>query len=589
MAKRRKNRIFIILVVAIIIALGLLIWFIFNREPNFTGDRVSFDIVGSRNIQSGGLVEYRILYENLEGTSLKDVEITMIYPDGFTYESSSEKPENGEGNKWKIRKISPGDKEEITISGKLCGNPDDIKNIKALFDYTPSGVASSYQEEAEIGTKVLKTSLAITSSFPKLVSQEDSLSYSIKIKNEEKFNISNLRVKIEHPSNFEFVNASPGPSSDNKVWNFSEIAAGEEKEIKLEHKVIGELEEKKDLTVEAGVFDQNGTYYKQKEEIFNSKISKIDIDLKYSVNKKETVSIDPGKELNFNIHYKNTGTETLPDAGVEVEISKEFLEEKSIKVEGGRYSDGKINWDSSNASALKSIKKGKGGDLKFSAKIKKNIDSESVQDPVFKSKANFTSSNSETRVDIKRDSNEIEIKVNSLVKLESIGRFYDFDNKKIGSGPIPPKVGETTKYRVYLFISNTTNEIFDGKVEISLPKHVSWTGVKEVEVGNLSFINKKLIWDIGKIDRNLVSEDARIEANFEVGITPNKDQVDKLVTLVNKTVFTGKDRHTDKAVKIETKPIKTDLEGDPKIKEEQGKVKGVEEEKSENSDEDSDS
>ena len=85
--KKRKNKIFIIIILVIIIILGLLLWFIFNREPNFTGDRVSFNIAGSRNIQSGGLVEYRVLYENLEGTSLKDVEITMVYPDGFIYES----------------------------------------------------------------------------------------------------------------------------------------------------------------------------------------------------------------------------------------------------------------------------------------------------------------------------------------------------------------------------------------------------------------------------------------------------------------------------------------------------------------------
>ncbi|NQV00234.1 MAG: hypothetical protein HQ538_05835, partial [Parcubacteria group bacterium] len=428
--KKGKNRIFIIIIAVIIIVLGLLIWFIASREPNFTGDRVSFDIAGSRNIQSGGLVEYRILYENLEGTSLKDVEITMIYPDGFIYESSSEKPENDEGNKWKIRKISTDDKEEITISGKLCGNPDEIKSIKALLDYTPSGVASSYQEEAAIDVKVLKTNLVISSNFPKLVSQEDSLSYSIKVKNEEKFDISNLRVKIKHPESFEFVSASPEASNDNSVWDFSEIGAGKEKEIKIEHKALGELENKKALNVEAGVFDQNGNYFKQKEEIFNTKISKIDIDLKYLANDKESITIAQGKDLKFKVQYKNTGTESLPESKVEVEINKEFLDEESIKVEGGKYSDGKVVWDGSGVAALKSIKKGKGGDLKFSAKVKNNIDSGTVENPILKGKVKFTSSNEETGVNIERDSNEIEVKIGSLVKIESIGRFYDFDNKK---------------------------------------------------------------------------------------------------------------------------------------------------------------
>jgi len=586
--KKRKNKIFIIIILVIIIILGLLLWFIFNREPNFTGDRVSFNIAGSRNIQSGGLVEYRVLYENLEGTSLKDVEITMVYPDGFIYESSSEKPENNEGNKWKIRKISPKDKAEIAISGKLCGNPDEIKNIKALLNYTPSGVFGSYQKEATIDVKILKTNFTVSSDFPQLVSQEDSLKYIIKVKNNESFDIDNLRIKIKHPENFEFVKALPEPSSDNNTWDFSEIKASEEIEIEIEHKVIGELENKKALKVEAGIFDQRGNYFKQKEEIFNTKISKIDIDLKYLANEKESIAIAQGKDINFKIQYKNTGTENLPEAKVEAEINKEFLEEASIKVEGGKYSEGKVVWDGLGVASLKNIAKGASGDLKFSAKIKNNIDSGNIENPVLKGRVKFSSLNSKTAVNIERESNEIEVKIGSLVKLESIGRYYDFKNEKIGSGPIPPKVNETTKYRIYLFISNTTSEVINGKVEILLPEHVSWTGVKEVEVGNFSFINKKLVWDVGKIDKNLVSEDARIEANFEVGITPSEDQAGELVTLVNKTIFTGKDIHIDKDLKIETKPIKTDLEGDPKIEEEQGKVRASEEEKLEESDKNTD-
>ncbi len=567
-----KNKLFIILAMIIIIVLSLLVWFLFNRKPNFTGDRVSFDIAGSRNIQSGGLVEYRILYDNQEGTSLKDVEITMIYPDGFMYESSSEKPENNDGNKWKIRKISPGEKKEISITGKLYGNPSDMKNIKAIFDYTPTGIASSYQKEAEIDVKMLKTNLSISSNFPKFVSQEDTLDYSIKVKNEENFDISNLRIKIENPKDFEFVKASPEPTSDNKIWDFTKIAAGEEKEIKIEHKVQGELEDKKDLNVEAGVFDQKGIYYKQKEEIFSTKISKIDVDLKYTVNEQDSIAAAQGQELNYKIQYKNTGTENLPEAKVEATIDKEFLDEESIKIEGGKYLDGKITWDSSGIPSLKNLKKDSSGELKFSAKIKNNIDSGMIENPVLKSKVKFISLNSETGINLERESNEIEIKIGSLVKLESIGRFYDFDNVEIGSGLMPPKVGETTKYRIYLFVSNTTSEIINGKVEVYLPDNVSWTGIKEVGVGNLSFIDKKLVWDIGKIDKNLVSEGSRLEANFEVGITPTEEQVGNLVTLVNKTVFTGKDVYTEQNVQLETKPITTALEGDTGITKEQGKV-----------------
>lgn len=568
--KKSNNRVFAIVIILILVFLGLLIWFIASREPNFTGDRVDFEIVGSRNIQSGGLVEYRVIYENREGTSLKDVEVTLIYPDGFTFESSSEKPDNEENNNWEIRKISPGDKDEIMVSGKLCGNPDDMKNIKAMLNYTPSGVASSFQEEAEIEVKILKTSFSINTDFPELVSKEDSLTYSIKVKNEENFDISNLRIRIKYPKNFELIKSEPEATSDNNVWDFSQIKASEEKEIKIEQKARGELEDEKKLNIEAGVFDQNGNYFKQKEEIFNTKISKVDVDLKYLVNGKENITINQDKDLNFKLQYKNTGTEKLSDIKIEAEINEEFLNEDSIKVESGKYEGGKIIWN------LKEIKKGKKGELKFRAKVKNNIDSNEVSDPVLKSQVKLVNSNSEAGINIKRESKELEIKIGSKVKLEAIGRYYDFDNKKIGSGPIPPKVGDTTIYRVYLFISNTTSELLDGQVEITLPNNVSWTGVKDVNVGNLSFIDKKLIWSIGKIDKNLVSEDKRLEASFEVGITPNDDQVDNYITLVKKATFMGKDLHTEKDIKVETKSITTKLENDSNVKDSQGKVEANE-------------
>lgn len=575
--KKSKNKLFIFLGIVIVVSLAVLIWFIFNHKPNFTGERVSFDIVGSRNIQSGGLVEYRLLYKNEEEVALRNMEISVIYPEGFSFESSSEKPENSEGNRWQIRKISPKSEEEIMISGKLYGNPDEIKKCKALFNYTPGGISSSFQEESEISTKILKTNLIISSNFPKLTSLEDNINYSVKVKNGEDFKLSNLRVKIEYPADFELSSKKPEASSENKIWNFNEVASGQEIEIKIEEKVMGKLEEEKKLNVEAGVFDREGHYYKQKEEIFGTKISKIDANINYTVLGKENISARPNEELDFKINYKNTGTETLPGVKVETEIDKGLFEEKSIAAEGGRYMDGKIVWNSEGIPSFKNLKKEQGGDLKFKAKLKNNIDSEKVQDPIMKSKAKILSNNSETGVKIEKESNEIEIRIGTVISLESIGRFYDFDNKKIGFGPIPPKVGETTKYRVYLFVSNTTSEVFDGKVEIELPTHVSWTGVKDVKTGSLSFINSKLIWNIGKIEKNLVGKDLRLEANFEIGITPSIEQKDSVITLVNKVIFSGKDSHTKETISTETKSINTELKDDPNIKERDGIVVGGEE------------
>lgn len=575
---KKKGKLFIILGLIIIVALALLLWFVFNRNPNFTGERIKFEIAGSRSVQSGGFVEYRINYKNEEEVSLKDAELSLIYPDGFSFQSSSEKADNNEGTKWNLKKLSSSEGDEITITGKLYGNPDDMKDITAFLEYRPANFNTGFKEESKISTKILKSDLVISSNFPEIVSREDNLEYSIKVKNEESFELTNLKIKVEYPAGFEFQSADPTPSSDNKVWNFNKIASGEEVEIKIKEKVVGELEEEKSLNVEAGVFDGSGRYYKQRENIFETKIAKIDAKLDYRVAKKKEIVVSLGDLLEFNLNYKNIGTENLPNTKVEVDLNTEFLQEESIVVDEGRYSDGKVIWDDSSLSDFSEVKKKEEGNLKFVAKVKENIDSESTEEPSIVSKAKILSNNEKTGGKLEKESNEIRVKIGTLVELETIGRYYNFDNKKIGTGPIPPKVGETTTYWVYLFITNTTNEVNDGKVEVSLPEGVSWTGKKKVEVGDLSFLGGKLIWNIGKIAADTGGKNPRLEARFELGLTPNEEQVGESLTLVENSVFTGNDLYTEGNIQKERKKITTGLKDDSNIEEGEGVVVGADNE-----------
>lgn len=564
-SKKRKTIkiIFIVLGVLLVLAVSILIWFIFGKKPTFTGERINFGILGPQNIKSGDLFTYEVSYENNEEVALKDVEINLFYPEEFLYEKSNPKSQNFTENRWYIRSISPKSSGKITISGKLLGNPEDIKKCKATFRYTPSNFNAVFTEEAEVATKIDKINLSISSNFPKIVSKESDLQYEVVVKNEENIDFSNLKIQLDYPQAFEFKSTDPKPQEANNIWNFDKIGHGEEIKIKITEKVFGELEEKKSLNIKVGLKSLSNQEYIQAEKKFETKIAKVEANLTYEVLGQKNVSANPGDLLEFKIHYKNTGTEDLPNASVESEIDMGLFDKESFLIEGGMLSDKKLIWDKSGISSFANLGKGIEGDLIFKAKILEDLPSDATNLKTL-SKAKLIVSDQEKRIFYTSESNEIEIKISTQVSLTLEGRYYDSEGKKVGSGPLPPKVGEATTYRIYLSLSNTTNEVSDGRVEIFLPLGVSWTGVKNVGVGSLTFVGERMVWDVGKIPAGAFKEEKTLEANFEVGITPDDSQVGKTVALISKAKFSGKDTFTGKDLNFEVGSVSTDLTNDPK-------------------------
>lgn len=562
--KRKVIIILIVLGILIFLAILILVWRIY-RKPTFTGERISFSISGPENIKTGDLFTYEVFYENNEEVALRDVEINLFYPEGFSFEQSNPKSQNFTENRWYIRSISPKSSGKIVISGKLYGVPGDIKKCKAHFRYTPLNFNASFTEEAEVITKIDKINLSLSSNFPKLVSKESDLQYEVTIKNEENYDLLNVEINIDYPLAFEFKSADPNPKNANNVWIFDRIESGKEVKIKIAEKVFGELEEKKFLNIKVGIRNHSGEVFMQAEKKFETKIAKIEANISYEVLGQKNISVNPGDLLEFKIHYKNTGTEDLPNVRVESEIDTRFFEKENFVIEGGTLSDSKIIWDKSGVSNFASLKNGAEGDLIFKAKILQDLSSLKMTNLKIVSKAKIFASDQEKGISFFSESNEIEIKIITKVSMTLFGRYFDDQGSQIGSGPLPPKVGNTTTYRIYLMLSNTTNEVENAKVEIYLPLGVSWTGQKSVNLGNLVFIGEKMIWDIGKIQAESGSKTETLNANFEVGITPEEFQVGKTVTLVSKAKFFGKDTFTGKDINFEVGSVDTNLTNDPKV------------------------
>jgi hypothetical protein len=157
-------------------------------------------------------------------------------------------------------------------------------------------------------------------------------------------------------------------------------------------------------------------------------------------------------------------------------------------------------------------------------------------------------------------------KVQTTMKVSADARMYDDNEVLVGSGPVPPKVGQTTAYRVTLSATTTTSDLQDVTVTATLPTSAFWTG-KHVgaDAGSISFdpTTRTVTWKITKLPGGTGSRYPIVKATFEVSITPTSDQVGSIVVLTNSGTISGTDSWTTKALSDTLSSLTSDVPNDP--------------------------
>jgi len=166
-------------------------------------------------------------------------------------------------------------------------------------------------------------------------------------------------------------------------------------------------------------------------------------------------------------------------------------------------------------------------------------------------------------IDLAIESNEITSNINTDVELKVEGRYFTADNIPVGSGPLPPVVGQTTTFRIYWSIANSLHEVGDVTVSATLPHGVAWASKLLAKVGSLRYnqSDQTVTWTIPSINPNEGFDDTN--AWFDVSVTPTKDQAKKLLILSGQASLTATDEVTDAAISKVGKAITSNLDDDP--------------------------
>jgi hypothetical protein len=139
------------------------------------------------------------------------------------------------------------------------------------------------------------------------------------------------------------------------------------------------------------------------------------------------------------------------------------------------------------------------------------------------------------------------------------------------SGPVPPRVGERTTYKVTVVTEAGVNGVTDAMFTSSLPQYVEWVGNASGD-GTLTYnpVSKQLSWNVGD-----VAGGARAQHSFSVSILPSTSQVGTTPVLLNAQRVRANDSFTSALLQDDNEALKAELSTELGFSRESGRVQAA--------------
>lgn len=542
------------------------VFFFSGADSKFSGEGVTLDIEGPAEVKSGELATYALHYKNAETIALGTAQIEVRLPKSFKIQSTDPVSDD---TTWQVGSIAPGKDGLITIKGVFIAPIDRELDMQAILTYRPADFNSEFQKVATKGLKITGSAIDLAVGGPTKVLPGDKVTLTFAYKNGSENSFEHLKLRAAYPPTFIPESADPAPAdTDFKEWDVATLGPNAEGKVAVTGSFASDAEGAQEVKGQVGFLDQDDAFQLQKEASFSADVLKGDLVTALILNgKPDAQPIRFGDMLRYAVTYKNTGTATLGD--VELSVVIETQPEGKIvrwndlkdKANGVRK-DNTITWTKKQVPSLGRIGAGEEGTLDFEVPVldKPLAGVASVDYQVtawLESKVGTIDGD-----DVQRTAKTppIVAKMVSDTALAAEARYFNEDDIPVGSGPLPPMVGEATTYRVFWKLTNALHDVTDLKLSAKLPPNVTWSGLSTVDAGDLKFdaSSEKIVWTLNWMPISIKS----LTVSFDVVLTPTEDQRGKIATLTEGTIFEATDKQNGWPIILSAPPLTTAAEND---------------------------
>ena len=556
---------------------------IINTKPT-----VALEFDAKKEVAAGEEFNYDLNYKNEDKVGLTKIEIKTTYPENFIFLSSDPAPSRN-NNIWEITGLDAHRSDVIRIKGKLVGLADSSNIILADILYTPQNFSSEFKKSTSFETKINNIGLdfSFNNSSSALINETNEI--IIKLKAQTENYLDNLRLTVEHPGEVQIIGAELANQavvtstltgkaaagfkvelSGPDAWLLSNFGKNEN-EFKIKFKIKEKKQPSLNLKLKFESPEQASStpavapntpvkYHLFYEKDLAIDVIKSDLNINLIINGSPfDQGADFGQTLNYSINYANKGDAVMKDVIIMAILDSDFLDWRTLLNQtNGLVSGNTISWSKAEIPALTELASGAEGVIDFSLKLKTQAEIDLSKAYQVKSYVQYSIAGKSVSAD--SQSNTIINKINSDLNLLEQVRYFNEDNIAVGSGPLPPKVGQATSLKVYWTINNNLHELSDLKISVALPQNVVWDYKNRASVGSLDYDEQtnQVVWQVGRLPVSVFKADAE----FNVSVTPGDADRNKIMIILPGTVVTAVDSETNTQINKTLKAKTTKLEDD---------------------------
>ncbi len=557
--RKRTSRVsnFLWKTISVLLVLSTVSWlgfFVWTRIVLNNAETLATQIEGPTTVTSGEEVTYHIRYTNEGNVPIAALEMKLQLPDGFLI--TSQTPEATDRFTWTLGSLEANSDGEVTIHGVFISEVPSSQRVQALFTYKPANFNSNFQEIVTTKVDINASIIALSIDGPTKAIAGDELTYTINVQNRSDRVIEGMRLDGLFPKEF-ILGASEPELTDPTVarWMIKRLEPRELTSFILKGSFSSTGINEQTLTIRAG-FLLNDQFIKQAESSVVTDVISAALTFHLIVSGStvdQTVNL--GDTMRVSVDYANTSGEKLDGLSF------------ALKLAGMNGKKVPIVWSRADLGA--GIREGETVRWKtvatdagiFDLSLPLAVELVPVHDDRFTLVLSATIGKIGSLEGVRTiESTPITVSVNSDVDVRGEARWSDEEGNIVGSGPIPPTVGETTSYRIFWTINNDLHQLDRIRLEAILPSSVSWMDQKTAGAGTISFdpASRRVSWQIS----SLPVEASEVIATFDVSITPNNADRGTTMKLVQSPTFEAIDAATRATLTRTLEAITTALSND---------------------------
>jgi len=552
-----KLKLFRFLILIFILAGGFLYW---NWRQNvYSKEVLKLEILGPEKVTIGKEAEFIVKYKNNGKFRLEEPELLF------------EPPENSlKGDQFATNEILkeelggaiyPGEERTFSFKLKIFGKEGELKTAKATMSFKPKNLKARYKVNTSFSTQIQSIPITFEFDLPSRVEPGKVFAFRVDYFSNVDAVLSNLRVQIDYPPAFEFLNSLP-KSIEKNEWEIPVLNRADGGRIEIQGRILDEIGKAKIFRARLGVVINNQIVI-LKEIEKGVELVKPSISLRQEINGNPEYVAAPGEWLHYTIYFKNVGDEEMQNLFLISKLEGDAFDFRTLRSELGEVKpgDNSVIFDWKKVSKLQYLAPTDEGKVDFWIKLKDDLGN--VKNPILKNK-----------VFILQIKEEFITKISS--KVEIVQRGFYFDEIFGNSGPIPPKVGHTTTYTISWQLKNYYSDVQDVKVRATLPEYVTITGkiFPEEMVSKFSFdpISREVVWSLGDLKRTEGIDTPSPNIFFQIAFTPTESQLAQTPEIISEARVSGQDTWTGKILEATSPPLTTILPDDIEMKPEMGIV-----------------